>query len=370
MKYSVIADALFLPFRRSMQNVERTFAQSGEKIAKRMNITKHRVPSLSGIFSMSDLSIFCDNAIEANWFKALHPQFAKAGVTTIKQRGGNPPLIDDLISYDRPDIILVEGETPILVIEKTREVPTGHNVGQRVARLVRAVELSIPTIKFFPFDAKKHGKYAAICRLNARLLLAFERMWEIHDTPIVAINWIADKHGELISDGTEDDEMKALMKQFVSSGFDGHASFAQTRKNMLREYEKRIDQKKQYAAPPPSVTFEKTTSFFASREKLLSPQQLRALRAKDGSVIYKMVMTEEKCRREDPYTGTQFIYDYIYCRKGKSPASKSKNLILHFPAIRKEVWEKKNPDDRSRKSCNWYLTANCLVFKDGCIYLR
>ena len=319
---------------------------------------------------MSDLNIFCDNVIEANWFKALHPKFSQAGVTTIKQRGENPALIDDIISSDRPDIILVRGETPVLVVEKTREVPTGHNVGQRIARLARAVELSIPTVKFFPFDAKKHGQYAGICNLNARLLLAFERMWQIHDTPIIGINWVADEHGELVCDGTEDDELKSLMKQFVAADFNGHVSFAQTRQNMQGEYAKRISKKKQYATPPPSVIFKKTANFFASKEQFLSEKQLQGLQTKNESVIYKMVMTEEKCRREDPYTGTQFIYDYIYCRTGKLPANKSKNLILYFPAITKEVWEKKNPNDSSKKSCNWYLVANCLVFKDGCIYLR
>ena len=42
----------------------------------------------------------------------------------------------------------------LLVVKKTREVPTGHNVGQRMARLIRAVELGIPTIYFCPFKTE------------------------------------------------------------------------------------------------------------------------------------------------------------------------------------------------------------------------
>ena len=30
----------------------------------------------------------------------------------------------------------------------------------------------------------------------------------------------------------------------------------------------------------------------------------------------------------------------------------------------------KNPNDSDRKSCNWYLTANALVFKDDFLVLR
>ncbi|MFL6318179.1 MAG: hypothetical protein ACJ73C_15780, partial [Nitrososphaeraceae archaeon] len=57
------------------------------------------------------------------------------------------------------DIILVEDEVPKLILEKTREVPTGHNVGQRFGRLVNAAEEGVMVIFFLPFIARKHGKY-------------------------------------------------------------------------------------------------------------------------------------------------------------------------------------------------------------------
>ena len=169
---------------------------------------------------MSNLYIYSDNAIEADWFKNLHPIFQNVESKLILSRGQNDPLVENLIQYDRPDIILTDGQKALLVIEKTREVPTGHNVGQRVARLVKAVENRIPTIKFFPFDAKKHGEYAGICNLNIRLLLAFNKMWDIHETPIIALNWKADPRGELIDDGSEDDEFKMVINAFVDSSFD------------------------------------------------------------------------------------------------------------------------------------------------------
>ena len=48
--------------------------------------------------------------------------------------------MQDVLSYDRPDIILVDGDTPILVVEETVEVPSGHNVGQRFARIAAAAQ--------------------------------------------------------------------------------------------------------------------------------------------------------------------------------------------------------------------------------------
>ena len=81
-------------------------------------------------------------------------------------------------------------------------------------------------------------------------------------------------------------------------------------------------------------------------------------------------MTEQNCKRQDPYTGAQFVYDYAYCRSGKSVDQKNRNLILNFPLIKKNIWLKENPNNPNTKSCNWYLTANALMFKDDILILR
>jgi hypothetical protein len=70
-------------------------------------------------------------------------------LSPIKPHGQNPHYIERLLRYDRPDIILVEDEIPRLVLEKTREVPTGHNVGQRFGRLVNAAEEGVMVIFFY-----------------------------------------------------------------------------------------------------------------------------------------------------------------------------------------------------------------------------
>lgn len=320
---------------------------------------------------MSQLFVYSDNAIEAAWFISLHPSFQNLESRTIQGRRKNPSVIENLIQYDRPDIILTDGSRALLVIEKTREVPTGHNVGQRVARLVKAVENRIPTIKFFPFDAKKHGTYSNICNLNIRLLLAFERMWDIHDCPIIALNWVVDEDGELIDDGSEDDEIKSVLNDFVNSGFNPKCSrFSDIRKQSDQEYKSRLAQRSQYGDPPPSVTFNSTSSYLENLGFSIEPNVKSHLLQNQESLVYLIGMTEEKCKRQDPYTGTQFIYDYAYCRSGKLPEEKNKNLILHFPSIRKSVWEKKNPNDPNTKSSNWYLVANAFIFSDGIEVLR
>ena len=110
---------------------------------------------------MDHFQIFYDSLTEALWFANLNPFFdfnsPQNQYIQIGRRGNNPRIIEQLTSYDKPDIILLKNNVPVLTIEKTQEVPTGHNVGQRFARLVKSIELDVPVIYFFPFDAKKHG---------------------------------------------------------------------------------------------------------------------------------------------------------------------------------------------------------------------
>jgi len=320
---------------------------------------------------LKNFTIYSDNLIEADWFQNLSPKLQNAKNELIKERNKNIPIINELVDYDRPDIILLDqNKKPLLVLEKTAEVPTGHNVGQRIARLVKAIEKGIPTILFFPFDARKHGVHSGICNMNARLLLAFKRMWEIHNTPIFAINWKSDSNGELINDGSEDDELKNILKNLIENNFSLKSKIYKKFKDLnYEEYQKRISIRPAYAKPPKSAEIIKTKEFLESLDFEIEEDKKNILLKNEESLIYKIIMTEENCKRQDPYTGTQFMYDYLYCRVGKKKFEKNRNLFLYFPKIRKNLWKIKNPNNPETKSCNWYLIANTLIFKDGILNL-
>ncbi len=319
------------------------------------------------------LQIYGDNYVEAQWFADLSPHLVDAELVMLGKRGSHGMGIDDLLTYDRPDIILAKDGAPVLTVEKTREVPTGHNVGQRVARLVRSVEVRVPSIKFFPFDAMKHGEWAGVCNLNARLLAAFEAMTDIHDTPMLAVNWPADESWELLTDGSEDSEMRALVQSFVDAGMTRWWPEARVvLEEMREEHRQRVEVFPEYSRPPKSAPIKSTAGLIAEVEYSLGRDvpELAPLQVREQTLAYKIGMNPANCRREDPYTGTQFIYDYAWCRTGPRPEQKRRNLVLWLPRIPKEIWFDKNPDDPNRKSCNWYLTANALIFSDGVELLR
>ena len=91
------------------------------------------------------MEIYYDNLQEGTWFKGLNPSFKSAKLIAINDIVVGTPVAKAL-EYDRPDIILADNGIPILVVERTIEVPTGHNVGQRFARLAAAAEAKIPLV--------------------------------------------------------------------------------------------------------------------------------------------------------------------------------------------------------------------------------
>ncbi|MEM0287012.1 MAG: hypothetical protein QXG05_02405 [Nitrososphaerota archaeon] len=317
------------------------------------------------------LEIFADDLHEGRWFASLSPRLSNVKIKPIAKRRSNPPYVERLLRYDRPDIILVSEGEPRLVVEKTREVPTGHNVGQRFARFANAVEEKVMVVFFLPFKAMKHGSYAGICYIPARLFLALEKMEEIHGIPVLAINWPCDKDGELIGDGSQDADMRRLVHELIQSEFDyGNEVIKELRQTMRRSRNERIREQPDTAEPPPTVKFIDTEGYIGQlrgqfgNEINVVPDSFHR---RPRTLIYQLGMTPAKCRREDPYTGTQFIYDYIWCRNGPHPSEKHTNLVLAVPLVSKRRWIEANPNDPTRKSAVYYATANLIILKDGLI---
>ena len=304
---------------------------------------------------------YADDQTEGDWFKARSKLFDDAEIVII-QRKNNPEYIQKLLKYDRPDIILVKEGVPKLVIEKTREVPTGHNVGQRFARLVNAVENGIPIIFFLPFKATKHGKHQGVCSIPIRIFDAIDRMGEIHKVDTLITSWDTDDDNELLVDGTENNYLDKVINELIQHNFNFSQSYT------IKEIKKRNNEFKSLTDsrtrnPPKSVNIKKTIDYvkYLNDNNKLSFEQQNELNKtfskRQDTLVYKIGMTESKCNRQDPYVGQQFLYDYQYCRFGHTPNMKKMNLCLYFPNILQSVWLKKNPNNPNTKDSVWYVTA-------------
>jgi len=209
--------------------------------------------------------------------------------------------------------------------------------------------------------------------VNARFLKAFERMSSIHGVPVVAVNWPCDSEYELVRDGSEACELAELVRELFSRGFDfsGSRVIARLREEMAAEASKRIAANPEYARPPPSVRIVGTRDLARLlRARFTDPRLPRLFASREESVVYTFEMTEECCRRGDPYTGMQFIYDYLWCRSGPSVDDKNRNLVLECPKVRASVWLRCNPNMPGLKSHLYYVTADAIVLRDSLIATR
>ncbi len=314
-------------------------------------------------------SIFFDSMQEGDWFQNLHPALESAVLepfpvyNTLKTKG---ELFQEVLSFDRPDIVLCEDDIPILVVERTSEVPSGHNVGQRFARLVAAVKSGIPTVYFGPYAAYKHGGLTQGPRyMNLRLFYALKNMSKIYNTPVSIINWIVDQDYEIIRSDKKDIRIKEYLYLF----FDLYMSvnFNELKRKILIsdfEEEQASERKKfvsneirnpeQYDIPPDSVEIIKPHVLNADLASMLGNNFHER-----ETVIYNIGM---KYIRSDPYTGTALMYVYLYCG---SLEKKLRNMVLNFPNISIEMWREASLG-LSRKDVRLYkIVADAIIFEDG-----
>lgn len=313
---------------------------------------------------MGTYQIYFDAFQEAKWFQSLNKEFENSELLPINQ--AKDPEALKLLRYDKPDIILIKDGKAVLALEKTTEVPTGHNVGQRFARIVCSAEEKIPFIYFFPFLAMKHGEYASACWVNARLLETMKKLREIHTTPIMAINWECDNKYELIRDGSQDIFLKEVVDDLVRHDFsDKTPILGKVYEIMGAKFQEALTRHPQYSDLPPTAREVITKEYLENlKTKYRNLNFDERVTSREKSLVYDIGM---KYVRSDPYTGTQLIYDYLLARRGVTPRERVMNIILRMPNIPKALWEKA-ATSKSRKDIRLYTKfADLIELSDAVI---
>jgi len=311
--------------------------------------------------------IYYDSIQEGYWFQKLNQNLDSSKLRPF------PPLIrqsgtlKEILAYDRPDIVLVDNNDPILVLERTIEVPSGHNVGQRFARLVAASQKRIPVVYFGPYAAYKHGGATQGPRyMNLRLFHALENMAKIEKSVITIINWPVDKNYEIIqTPNIRDAHVTEYLELFFDhynrfglNGIHGRISNSdfETKRHIERDnfIQSDVRNPEQYNGPPNSV------EICPIDDCNLIPYNCRDNLNCDEIVLYRIGMTYI---RSDPYTGMAMLYSYLYCG---GMENRNRNLILRFPNISKQMWKDRATSSRVPKDIKLYrLAADGIIFKDG-----
>lgn len=313
---------------------------------------------------MSQFLIYCDDLQEGMWFKNLNPRFNNATLKTIPANRHALSLagLDKVLKYDRPDIILLDDNKIILVLERTVEVPSGHNVGQRYGRLLAAAQERIPVVYFGPYAAYKHGGNTAGPRyMNLRLFYSLQNVSDMYNTAITTINWPVDSNYEVLRTPTKDIRIKQYLDLFFSYydnyGFNGLTKFiknSQFQTEQIQEQENfattEVHSPEQYDNPPESV-------------EIISPQTFihrYGINFEFPVYISKIVLYHVGMRniRSDPYTGMSALYKHLY-------SDANSFQILVFAEIDSEAWYQQRQTSKTYRMYKEF--ADAILFQDDFI---
>ena len=312
---------------------------------------------------MSNFTILYDEPQEAEWFRTLDPRLANATEVAITD-AQLWPSVQRVLLYDRPDIVLLDGETPILVVEQTVEVPSGHNVGQRFARIAAAAEAGVPVLYFGPYAARKHGGITAGPRyVNVRLFQALDALVRTRDTAVTAINWPVDDRFEVRRDQGKDADVRDYLSTLLTL-HSNQPNLIQLNRDILQSDVHRrmvaernafartsIRNPEQYDSPPPSVEI-LTIPEFEQRHG----QSDWTLQGANELVTYKVGMNYI---RSDPYTGMAMLYRYLYVLENPARA-----LVLWFPNITEAMWRKAAGSGTRKDVRLFRIAADAILFAD------
>jgi hypothetical protein len=305
--------------------------------------------------------IFCDSLQEGLWFKRLNNCFSAAELVVIPntQKEQRAHGIEHVLQYDRPDIILKDNGNVIFVLERTVEVPSGHNVGQRFGRLVAAAKERIPVVYFGPYMAYKHGGATAGPRyMNLRLFYSLKNVANYFNTAVTTINWPVDQYCEVLKTPQKDNRLIEYLELFMDY-YNTHGSVGLTEyiKNSVFQEEQYNEQEvfaanevqnpEQYDNPPDSVEIMPISQF---------ERQYSVLPYRDNNIrLIELYHIGMNYIRSDPYAGMAALYHYLYC--GNDVVQ-----ILHFPNIQFNEWCKLRKTTKTYRMYKEFSYA--ILFED------
>lgn len=107
------------------------------------------------------------------------------------------PKIKALFLYARPDAVITVDDEPVLSIEQTMMNPSGHNIPQRFSFHVKAAELGVPSILYYPEYSKRTFSDPNLRYAQIRVPLAQKRLTRIYNIPALSIFWPTDPNTNL-----------------------------------------------------------------------------------------------------------------------------------------------------------------------------
>jgi len=282
-----------------------------------------------------------------------------------------------LAEYAQPDIVLSCEGIPFLSAELTRMNPSGHNLPQRFSCLVRAAELGVPSIFYYPEYSRRSNSDPNPRYLNIRVPLAQLRLSDIYNVPSLSFFWPTNPKSLQPELGLEAHiQLAKFVESVVVEGKSGN--IISKNGTLVKEQARRMqDVTKKYAtdaAYPPNISFRKhfpdgdhfslqllgravdppnscelvaTQSllqdlFKEVKKKVPQNRKTNLLLSRTVSLVYNGTPNKSKDGPEHPYPGYLTLLDILYSRRegGHTPRDRQMNLVFRLPINLEKFREK------------------------------
>ena len=271
----------------------------------------------------------------------------------------------NLFDYARPDAVITKGGVPIVSIEQTKMNPSGHNIPQRFSFHVRAAELSVPSILYYPEHSKRTFSDPNERYLQVRVPLAQKRLSSIFGVPGLSIFWptneetklpdgnlktqteIAQLVEELLENTPSNPmqlktvrlafaKMDAAVDKYASTEGD-YDSNPSVRRLMPSGFPSSRTPKGVAIDPPNKSKLSRTSEFIESlrgySKRSYWSEIEEKLREREYTLAFYGTANKKKNDSEHPWPGYLTLLDILYLRKdnGKSKNERIGNLVYSLP---------------------------------------
>ena len=281
-----------------------------------------------------------------------------------------PEKLRELLYFTKPDLVIClddgrEPTRPIFVIEKTCAKVAQDHWLQRFNNLVGAAQLGIPGAYITPYDLSNDSTFPG--KLDSAFFYAYGRVMEIHNMPIYIAEWetIANNRQNLdcdmdprfMSQPNHLSRSMANLIKFINLALE----FERTGKDISKLMADRlmVDLRgemniKAFSSIPQISDFNRLThnmpggaplskvqfDAYIARLGLTMPTNLpERIGKRNEYVVFTPVIRGTQTKRHstfvsrlehgaDPYVGQPLAIDYMFCRLGKTPYERDKNLVI------------------------------------------
>lgn len=289
-----------------------------------------------------------------------------------------PTELRKLLFYARPDTVVclddgIRPTRPVFAIELTNHVPAQDHWMQRFNHLVGCAAEGVPGAYVLPFSMPKHPTFKS--ELDHVFFYAYDRVTEIHETPIFIAEWdvandgftpVGDLKYPSLPNRTSRDLVMTFefLERVLDAALHGQELHQLMRERLIVEMRNRL-RKRAYNRIPEVKDFgrlrfnmpnnrmltRKEFSSWLSKERghkvpadlperilrrdrnlIFVPQPERG--KKTPSQLRSLLKGRIKLRGGDPYLGQPLAFDYIFCRLGPTPHERDTNLILDLAVLK------------------------------------